>query len=624
MLQDFRDNLKGTAVFIVVLISIPFALVGIDQIFQGGSSSKAELSVNGEDISQLEVDRALGLYKQRLLNQYEDLDPALLDDELLRKPVQDRLVREKVISQRAVEGGMGVGKTVFVELLKNAPAFQVEGRFDRNTYEFILNQMGHTQNTYFAALTDSMLISQMSSGLAGTAMVTAEDLKLAAELIEQKRDYYYLTVPIADIRDTVTIEEAHVAEYYRDNEQTFKTEEQVVIDYLELDVEDLLSSVTVDETLVREQFELELSEQIAQTRHRIEHILFANEDTTINDQRITEVQEKLAQGALFDNLAREYSDDMGSAEQGGDLGFVDLGAFPTAFAEAVMNLEVGQISAPLQTDSGMHLIRLAEKETPEPLIYEREKERIHTDLARGLAEQLLPEKIAQLRELAYNAESLSEVGQAMDIELKTSEPFPRRGGSGIGAFPSVVKAAFDPDVLTEGHASDVIELSPTRVVVIKLREFLPVKTLTLDVVRNDIVETLTTEQAGKLVEQKGGEMLAKVLDGADIEAVAKQEGLPWQVSIDTKGFGGNADGAIRDRAFALPARSQLPRTIGFVSDTGDYVVLSLTKITSGELDKINTEQARNLSGSIRANLAQREFQAYENSLLAEADIEGLH
>jgi peptidyl-prolyl cis-trans isomerase D len=622
MLQDFRDNLKGTAVFIVVLISIPFALVGIDQIFQGGGSSQAELSVNGEDISKLEVDRALALHKQNLLSQYEGLDPALLDDELLRKPVQDRLVREKVISQRAVGGGMGVGKAEFAELLKNAPAFQVDGRFDRSTYEFILNQMGHTQHTYFAAFKDSMLISQMASGLAGTGMVTAEELELTAELIEQKRDYYYLTIPITEVRKTVVIEEAQIREYYQDNKQSFKTEEQVIIDYLELELDDLLSSVTIDETLVREQFGLELSEQRDLTSSRIGHILFANEDTTVNDQRIAEVQEKLAEGALFDDLAREYSDDMGSAEQGGDLGFVDFAAFPKAFTEAVTNLEVGQISAPLQTDSGVHLIRLMEKETPEPLVYEQEKARIHTELARQSAERLLPEKIDQLRELAYNAESLSEVGDDMGIELKISEPFPRRGGSGVGAFPSVVKAAFEPDVLNEGHASDVIELSPTHVVIIKLREFLPVKSLTLDMVRNDILETLKTQQASKLVEQKGSEILAKVLDGADIEALAKQEELPWQVSIDTKGFGGIVDGAIRDRAFALPARSQLPRTTGFVSDTGDYVVLSLTKVTSGELDKFSPEQASNLSSSIRANLAQREFQAYENSLLADADIKG--
>ncbi|MBV1931884.1 MAG: SurA N-terminal domain-containing protein [Porticoccaceae bacterium] len=624
MLQDFRDNLKGTAVFIVVLISIPFALVGIDQIFQGGGSAQAELNVNGEDISKLEVDRALALHKQRLLGQYEGLDPALLDDELLRKPVQDRLVREKVISQRAVEGGMGVGKTVFAELLKNSPAFQVDGRFDRGTYDFILNQMGHTQKTYFAALSESMLVSQMSSGLAGTGMVTAEDLKLTAELIEQKRDYYYLTVPISELRKTVTIEEAQIAEYYQDNEQTFKTEEQVIIDYLELEVDDLLASVTVDETLIREQFDLELNAQIDLTRSRIEHILFANEDTFINGQRITEVQGKLAEGALFDDLARQYSDDMGSAEQGGDLGFVDLAAFPEAFTEAVMNLEVGQISAPLLTNSGTHLIRLTEQETPEPLVYEQEKERIHTQFARQSAEQLLPEKIDQLRELAYNAESLSEVGDDMDIELKTSEPFPRRGGSGVGAFPSVVNAAFEPDVLKEGHASDVIELSPTRIVIIKLREFLPIKMLTLDVVRDDIVEILTMEQASKLVEKKGSEMLAKVLDGSDIEALAKQEELPWQVSIDTKGFGGIVDGLIRDRAFSLPARSQLPLTTGFVSDTGDYIVLSLTKVASGELDKFNPEQISNLSSSIRANLAQREFKAYENSLLADAEIEGLY
>ena len=624
MLQEFRDNLKGTAVFIVVLISIPFALVGIDQIFLGGSAGQSELSVNGEDITQFEVDRALAIHKQQLLSQYENLDPALLDDELLRKPVQLRLIRQKVMSQRAMEVGMGVGKAVFSDMLKNEDSFQINGRFDRDAYEFALRQMDHTQNSYYAALQDSMLISQTALGVAGTGIVTQKEVELTAELIEQKRDYYYLTVPIADLRKSVKIEEAQIEEYYQRHLSDFETEEQVIIDYLELSIDDLTASVIVEEEMIRELFDSELDDLLDLTRNRVEHILFANEDAAINEQRLGEVQSKLNEGALFGDLARNYSDDMGSANQGGDLGFIDAAAFPQGFSDTVASLDVGEVSAPLTTESGIHLIRLAEKESAEIPVYEQQRGRIQNLLERQLAEQLLPEKIDQLRELAYNAESLAEVASEMDLVMKTSKPFSRDGGEEIAAYPSVVSAAFGEEVAREGHASDVIELGTDRVAVVKLRELLPVKTLSLDTVRQEVIENLTVQKASLVVDKKGSDLLAQVQAGSNIEELAKQQGLPWQVSIDTRRFGGIVDGAIRDQAFTLPARSVLPRVTGFQSGSGDYIVLSLTRVTPGDLDKLAVAQRDNLLGSIRENLGRREFGSYQASLVSDADIEGLY
>ncbi|RLA47596.1 MAG: hypothetical protein DRR06_02075 [Gammaproteobacteria bacterium] len=622
MLQDFRDNLKGTAVFIVVLISIPFALVGIDQIFLGGSAAEAELSVNGENITRLEVDRALAIYKQRLFAQYDNLNPAMLDDELLRASVSHQLIRQKVLVQRANKVGLGVADIAYAELLKSIDEFQIEGRFDRDAYEFALRQMGYTQNSYQDFLEANMLISQIASGVGGTGIVTSQDLELAAQLLEQKRDYYYLTLPVADVRETLVIEDSIIEAHYEQNKATYKTEEQVVIDYLELRVDDLMAEITVDEEMVQAQFDAESKEQASSARSRVEHILFANGDDAVNEQRIEEVQAKLAAGEAFNKLAQEYSDDSGSAEQGGDLGYVDPGAFPEAFADALAGLEVGQVSSPVATDSGSHLIRLAEKEAAP--VYEQESDRIRGELKTQLAEQLLPERIDRLRELSYNAESLSEVGDELNISVKTSLPFSRAGGEDIATFPNVLSAAFEKGVLQEGYASDVLELDPTRFVVIKLRELLPVRTLPFDEVRQIIADSLQVELAEQMVMDKGEKILEQVRSGADVEELAKQEGLSWQVSIDTRRFGGMVDAGVRDQAFALPARSVLPRVTSFMSGEGDYVVLSLTKVAPGRLDGIPAEQQRNLRGSIQTTRAQREYRSYGTSLVAIAKIEGLN
>lgn len=621
MLQNFRDNLKGTAIFIVVLISIPFALVGIDQVFQGGGPAKAELTVNGDNVAKLEVDRALLSYKQRLIDQYADLNPALLADDMLREPVRQQLIREKVVAQHARNEGMGVAPATLSKLLKNVEAFQVDGRFDRDVFEYSLRQVGHTQRTYYDSLKDGVLISQVVSGVVGSGLVTAADLKLAAELIEQKRDYYYLTIPIGDVLETVAVDDSQISDYYAANTEEFQTEEQVVVDYLELGSDDLLAEVDVDDALVREQFDAELGETAQSSRSHVAHILFSG-DKEVNQKRISEVQSNLKQGKSFAEMALQYSDDAGSAGQGGDLGYIDPEAFPESFKDALDGLAVGEISGPVETESGAHLIRLvARDDAAKKFTFEEESPRIREQLQRQLAEQLVVEKVDRLRELAYNVESLSEVGKELNLTVKTSQPFARSGGEGIAALPGVATAAFENDVLKEGHASEVIELSPTKFVVIKLKEFLPVKTLALAAVRADIDVKLRKQAAQQIVATKGAEILDELRVNPAIEELARRDNLSWQVSIDSKRFGGNVDPEIRDQAFALPASVKLPSTSGFTARNGDFVVLSLTRVVPGELDKLPVAQQDNLRTSLRRALAQREYQAYEQSLVASADVE---
>ncbi len=622
MLQTFRDNLKGTAFFIVVLISIPFALVGIDQIFLGTSASKAELSVNGEDISQLEVERALSLQKQRLLDQYEGLDPTQLDDALLLPAVKQRLIGEKALSLRGRDNGMGVADTTIAEILRNAEAFQVDGRFDRDAYNLYLRQMGYTQSSHYEALTDSLLISQVSAGITATGFVTEAAVDAMLELMEQQRDYYYLTIPVEDLREKVDINEDEARTYYHDNQEAFRTEDQVIVDYLELTLDDLKHEVSIDEPMVRGRYEEEAEYLTSLVRTRVEHILFSRDEAEAQ-QRIAEVRAKLAEGVSFSDLAREYSDDQGSAEQGGDLGFVDLTAFPEAFSNAASALETGEVSAPVLTDSGLHLVRVAERDSPVVPDFEQVRERIESELRQELAAELLPEKLDQLRELVYNAESLSEVGEELGLELKTSTAFSRNGGSGIASHPSIVEAAFAPEVLEQGYASEVIELIGGRGVALKLKEFLPSRIRTYEEVAESIREVLTTERATALVEARGRELQKEVKAGAGIEELAKREGLPWQVSIDTKMYGGNIDETVRAKAFATPARADLPHVSGFLTDKGDYVILSLARIRDGDVGQLNQTQKDNLVRSLRNDMALQESGLYQRALVANATVKGL-
>ncbi len=616
MLQDFREGMKGIAFFIVILIIVPFAFVGIESIFSNSPASDAELDVDGHSISRLVVDRALAIHKQRLLQELGDIDPALLDDTILRGPVRQRLVREKAAELTAIETSMGVSPATIASLLQTVDAYQTEGRFDRDKYEFTIRQMGYTPREHHSYMNNGLLLSQFASGVVDTGFVTEADLELAARIFEQRRNYYYLTVPIAPIVAGIKVEETEVEAYYEEHKEDFRTEERLEIDYIQLSASNLIDQVEVDEGMVREVFDTRQQASQAGVRRRVAHILIESTDDASQTTKLEAIQAKLANGDEFTELAREYSDDLGSAEQGGDLGFFEPGAFPAEFETAVLGLAAGEVSKPVETDSGVHLIRLTELEIPEALVFEDEKGSIEAELKYQLATELLPEKIEQLRELSYNAETLSEPAAAMGLEVARTEPFTRSGGSDLAAYPAVVSAAFAEDVLSNGYTSDIVELGEAGVVVLKVRKHYPVGYQPFESVIEDITSLLQHKSAKQVLLAKGSALQAQIANGKSIEALAKEENLTWQVSLDTSRFDNRVDEAIRDHAFGLPASSALPVTSGFNLANGDYAIVSLTAIQPGKLDAISEARRASLAQSASRTLAQREYQGYESLILA--------
>ena len=620
MLQDFRESMKGIAFFIVILIIVPFAFVGIDSIFSNSPASDAELEVDGHSISRLVVDRALVIHKQRLLQQLGDIDPALLDDAMLRGPVKQRLIREKAAELTALATNMAVSPATIASLLQTVDVYQTEGRFDRDKYEFSIRQMGYTPREHHSYMSNGLLLSQFASGVVDTGFVTDADLELAARIFEQRRNYYYLTLPIAPLVAEIAVEEAALQAYYESHKEGFRTEERLEIDYIQLSADNLLDQVEVDETMVRELFDARQEMAQASVRRRVAHILIELTDTNSQPSEIEDIQAKLAGGADFGELAREYSDDLGSAEQGGDLGFVEPGAFPPAFESAISGLVAGEVSAPVETDSGIHLIRLTELEKTQVLVFEDEKVAIEAELKRQLASELLPEKIEQLRELSYNAETLAEPAKTMGLVVASTEPFPRSGGADIAAYPAVVSAAYADDVLGNGYTSDIVELGEAGVVVLKVRKHHPVGYQSFDSVVASITRLLQHESAQQVLADQASELQAKIANGKSIESLAQEENLVWQVSLDTSRFDNRVNEAVRDHAFTQPASSTLPAVSGFTLANGDYVILSLTDIESGKLDKISAARRSSLAQSTSRTLAQREYQGYESLILADVTV----
>ena len=617
MLDSFRSNMKGIAFGIVILIAIVFAFSGIGSLSMSGSGADTAVTVNGEKVTELSVQRAISGEKRRILSENEGLDPAILTDELIRPQVVEQIISRKLLSQAAKSAGMGVSSRTTSKVLLGTPAFQAEdGRFDQDIYLYTIRNQGYTSGTFLEMLKGDMLIEQYVRGFKASGFSTDNEVDLLASITEQQRDYYYLTLPLESSVNAIDLSDEQIETYYQANKQSYQAPEQVVIDYIELNPALFSATQTIPEEQLRNRYEEQLETLDATISRKAAHILLADP----SDETLSEINQKLAAGESFEALAKEYSEDVGSADFGGDLGYTSGDTFPESFEAALEALQVGEVSAAVSTDSGTHLIKLLDIQE-QTIDFDTERGRIEQDLIAELTDVWLVEKLANLKELSYNAESLAEIADDLELTAQVSEPFSRAGAAGISSYNAVVKAAFSAEVLEDSYASEVLELGGDRYVVLKLNTAIPARQKELTEVKGTVVAALTNQMARANLATQGAELLNRVNSGEQIEAVAKAEELDWQVVLDAKRSTGGVNEEIKRFAFQLPATATDDMIESFYTRSGDFVVVALTAVEAGDSGKLSNEQKASLSYAGVSATGGRELQAVQVSLLESADIE---
>jgi peptidyl-prolyl cis-trans isomerase D len=615
MLDSFRTNMKGMAIGITVVIGAIFAFSGTGTLFLSGGGADAALVVNDSTITELQVARGISSQKQRILNENVGLDASLIDDEFLRPSVVEQLIGRELLSQASKSQRMTISEQTINEYIVNNEAFQSDGRFDQNQYRFALQQQGYTSASFKEMLVNDMAVQQLIAGITGTGFVTQTELSALASVTEQKRDFYYLTIPAGPIEESIALTDEQILQYYQKNLSSYETEAQVIVDYIELSPAKLVDPTLVSSAQISARFQEELDTLDLAESRQVAHILL--EDA--NDDLIAEVQAKIGAGGMFGELAREYSDDFASAETGGDLGYTSGNTFPQAFETALAALELGEVSSPVTTDAGIHFIKLLDIQQDTYLLAD-ESSRIERELMREATTDKLIAKVELLKELSYNAESLIEVAEDVGLELNTSEAFSRSGGQGITGLPKVSAAAFSSEVVEDKYASEVLDLGDDRYVVLKLNQFIEVRQKELSEVRSLVVTALTASESARLLAEKGAELLAEIVAGSSVEMVAKNRDLAWQVGKSVNRRGTDVNAEVRSRVFTFPIPDSDRVIDGFYMSNGDYVVAELTKVVPGDLSVLAKEARASLEAATLSINANRDVLAYQGTLREKADI----
>jgi len=620
MLQNIRDNSQGwIAKTIIGVIVALMALTGFDAIFKATTHSNDAAKVNGENISQSELSQAVDMQRRQLMQQLgKDFDASLLDEKMLRDSALKGLIDRKLLLQGAHDAKFAFSEAALDQVILQTPEFQVEGKFSPERFDQVIRQLGYSRLQFRQMLAQEMLIGQLRAGLAGSGFVTDAQVLAFARLEKQTRDFATLTRKADPSAVKLTDEE--VKAYYDKHAKEFMSPDQVVIDYLELKKAAFFDQVSVKDEDLQAAYQKEIANLSEQ--RRAAHILIEVNDKVTEAQakaKIEEIQARLAKGESFEALAKEFSQDPGSANNGGDLGYAGPGVYDPAFEKALYALNKDQVSAPVRTDFGLHLIKLLGVEAPEVPTFASLKDKLTRELKAQQVEQRFVEATKQLEDASFEASDLAQPAQDLKLTVHTSAPCGREGGDGIAANRAVVTAAFSPEVLDEGANSTAIELDPETVVVLRAKEHRKPEQLPLESVEVAIRTQLAKEHASEAAKTRADELIASLREGKTPPAKAV-DGQNWKVVEAATRSQEGIEPTVLQALFRMPKpeSKDKPTFTSVTLPDGNLVLVQLRGVNeaAAPTDAEKAEYRRYLASRV----GQQDFAAYRKQLESEADI----
>ena len=613
MLQSMREGAKSPWVLVIIgLIVLSFVLTGAESLTFGGAQSGAA-KVNDREISFNELQFAIEQQRRQLTEIYGDqLDPSLLDDDLLRPGVLNNLVDRALLEDYAVSLGITASPEAIRRSIISNPAFEVDGSFSADYYRDILRSNGLTTDQYRAEQSGTDQLVKLESIIGDADFITSVEAKAAIDVVVERRDVRFLVIPDTALSSQYQVNETAISEYYEANKALFAQPERLTVEFVELNPSQFV--LPVDEAELQTQLADALADYETEAQSEVAHILLVQNDDETDQayaERINEVGARLQADEDFAAIAADASDDIGSSFVGGDLGFTDGSVFPDAMEEAIANLEVGGISNAVTTDAGTHFILVKSRSAAEQVPDELLRAEITESLQTAQTQRDLLIAVDELRELVFTSSGLEAAAQELGLAMATSQPFSRDQGEGLFSEASLRNAAFSDDVLVDGNNSDVIELSGSRFVALAVKEQLPEGTKPLAEVRSSISAQLTSEAQDRAMTTLVDEVNASLAAGETLEVISTAKGYEWRVELAATRQNVNLPSSVLQSAFSK--RSADTETVSAVRlNDESYALVQLARTQAGREDTmVSVERDALLRevSDVSASLLRQEFMA---------------
>lgn len=624
MLQNMRDNAQSwVAKVIVGVIVLMFALTGWESINRFTSSDDKAAEVNGKVISKTELEQGVSQQRRQLMQQLQQLgdqfDPDMIDEKLLRDSVLQGLIERTVMLEGAEDANLYISEQMVDQMLLNTPDFQTNGQFDANRFDVVIRNMGLGSRMEFRALVrEELMLAQLRNAYQATSFSLPVERQRLALLEKQTRDFAVIT--LATDPASVEVQASDIEQYYAEHLDNFMTPEQVVLEALTLSRSDFFDQTQMDEKALESLYQREIGHLTEQ--RRAAHILFVvdGDDASAALEQAATVKARVDAGESFAALAKEFSADSGTAKQGGDLGFVEKDSFDPDFERALFALQEGEVSEPVRTEFGVHLVKLTDLQSPEVPSLEDMRPVLEAELKSEQVERRFVEASQELANLAYESEDLQEPARILNLKVETFGPLGRSGGEGITANPKVMAAAFSEEVLLDLRNSQLLELDADTVVVVRVKQHLRAEQRSLAEVSAEIKDTLqfikSTEQAAKQAEQWVEQLRQGKLDEAGL---AEQLGQQWQQHEAVGRADRDISQVLMRDVFTISHSDELPAYAHFKQPDGSQWIVALHGVATPD-ETLSEEELAGYGSYIAGQTGQQDFTAVQERLKQGAKI----
>lgn len=624
MLQSIRDRAQGWIAWIIVgFIILTFALFGVQEYFDI-NEQPAVATVNDTKISQNDFQRALQRQRQNFQSILgANYDPKMFDSPMVRQNIVDELVNDALLRSSISENKLSLSERQIAQMITSFPQFQQDGKFSEELFAVYLNSEGITQDYFFYQLGSDLLRQQFYQGITSSGFVTSKEQQYQSRLAGQTRDIGYMELSYNKILPAIKISDEEVTNYYQSYSQQFLTDERVAVEYIELSLTEMANNISATDAELKEYYETNKSKYVAAEQRKASHILLelapnaSDKDVSEINLKALKIAAELNSGADFSTYSKKYSKDIGSANNGGDIGYVvaDSG-LPKSFVDAVFSLSLNQVSAPVRSDSGIHIIKLTEVKRPQKS-FRQVKTQVEKDYKLYQSESSYFKLAEDMVNISNEQpESLQPVAQELALKVHTTGLFSRKNARGIFANPAVLTAVFDKELIQSRYNSDAIELGAEHILLIRVKDYQAAVIKPLDVVKSAIVNKLKRDKAIDKAGNNAEKLLAKLNAGGSPQSIAKSSGLNWiEKRAVKRNDSAKFDTAILSRAFTMP-KSDRPVYGTVRLGNGNYAVLSVSGVVEGTSSVASIDQAKGASGAD----GSKAYNSYIQYLKTQADI----
>lgn len=584
---DFVQEKKRVVQIVLGLIIITFGFFGVDSYRKSGGGSSAPATVNGDKISQQEFDNALRQQQERVREQAgPNFDPALFDKPEIKRMILDSLINQHLLSSQARSVGLTLSDNQLAQIIAGISAFQKDGKFDKQRYESALSSQNMSPLLFESRVREELSTRQLVEAYVKNGYASQLVADNLIRLNEQQRVISLAQISPDTFINQVQVDDALVKDFYEKNQKEFQIPERARVEYLIFSVSALQSQVKVDDAEIKKYYEEHLSEFSTPELRKAAHILIAV-DVKASDAekqaakaKAEEILQQVKQSpSKFAQLAKQYSQDPGSAANGGDLGMFGRGMMVKPFDDAVFKLMVGELSGLVQSDFGFHIIKLLAVKGGKP----QEFKEVKSAIAQKIKMQKANDKYAELAEKFSDTvyEQSDTLKPASDLVKMPVQQVAWLSKGQIAVSPwtdKALQAVFSDEVVKNKRNTSAIEIAPNTLLAARILEHKAEGVSPFAEVASSIRQKLQRQQAKELAIKQGQSVLAQLQQGTsgNVEWKAAQPVTRSQhVALDNE----------LTRQIFKTNVAKLPAYAGYENAQGGYTLARIDSVK--ELESID-------------------------------------